>query len=39
MCFDINANCLGMFIALEQTSILLNSKHSYQRALVIGSDY
>ncbi|MDM1768044.1 ketoacyl-ACP synthase III [Acinetobacter sp. 226-4] len=39
ICFDINANCLGMFVALEQASILLGSKESYQRALVIGSDY
>lgn len=39
ICFDINANCLGMFIALEQASVLLASKDSYKRALVIGSDY
>lgn len=39
ICFDINANCLGMFVALEQASILLNSKESYKRALVVGSDY
>lgn len=38
VCFDINANCLGMFLALEQASVLLNSKDSYKRALVIGSD-
>lgn len=39
ICFDLNANCLGMFVALEQATVLLQSKTSYQRALVIGSDY
>ncbi|OOT55004.1 3-oxoacyl-[acyl-carrier-protein] synthase III C-terminal domain-containing protein [Acinetobacter pittii] len=39
ICFDINANCLGMFVALEQASVLLASKESYKRALVIGSDH
>ncbi len=39
ICFDINANCLGMFLALEQASALLNSKDSYKRALVVGADH
>lgn len=39
VCFDINANCLGMFLALEQASVLLNSKTSYQRALVVAADH
>lgn len=39
VCFDINANCLGMFLALEQASVLLKSKESYKRALVIGADH
>lgn len=38
VCFDINANCLGMFLALEQASVLLQSKVSYKRALVVGAD-
>lgn len=28
-----------MFVALEQASVLLASKESYKRALVIGSDH
>lgn len=38
VCFDVNANCLGMFLALEQASVLLQSKESYKRALVVGAD-
>lgn len=38
VCFDINANCLGMFLSLEQASVLLESKESYKRALVVGAD-
>lgn len=39
VCFDINANCLGMFMALEQAAIILNSNKIYKRALVVGSDH
>lgn len=38
MCFDMNANCLGMLLALEQASVLLKSNTNYKRALVVGTD-
>ena len=38
VCFDLNANCLGMFLALDQAVLLLLSNERYKRALVIGAD-
>lgn len=38
LCYDLNGNCLGMFIAVEQvTRTLITS--TKQRALLVGSDF
>lgn len=37
--FDINANCAGMTIAVEQASRYMKSNPHVNHALVIGSDY
>jgi len=38
VCFDMNVNCAGMTVALEQVSnYLISSKHA-KRALIVGSD-
>lgn len=38
LCYDLNGNCLGMFIAVEQvTRTLITSNKN--RALIIGSDF
>lgn len=36
--YDLNANCAGMTVALEQTSHYMNSNKTINRALIIGSD-
>lgn len=36
--FDLNANCAGMTVALEQVSHYLNSNKAIERALIVGSD-
>ena len=38
MCFDMNANCAGMAIALEHISNYLMSSKRAKRALIIGCD-
>ncbi|WP_353162172.1 3-oxoacyl-ACP synthase III family protein [Myroides odoratus] len=35
MCYDINANCIGTFIALDQVAQYLNNSKTAQKALVI----
>ncbi|MEX3625459.1 ketoacyl-ACP synthase III [Viridibacillus arvi] len=37
--YDLNANCAGMTVALEQVSHYMKSNTSIQKALIIGSDY
>jgi len=37
--YDINANCAGMTLALEQVSHYMKSNKSIQYALIVGSDY
>lgn len=36
--YDLNANCAGMTVALEQVSHYMNSNKKIERALIIGSD-
>lgn len=36
--YDLNANCAGMTVALEQVSYYMKSKTSINKALIIGSD-
>lgn len=36
--FDLNANCAGMTVALEQVSHYMNSNKAIQHALIVGSD-
>src|SRR5471030_2927983 len=38
MCFDMNANCAGMTIALEHASNYLISSKRAKRALIVGCD-
>lgn len=38
MCFDMNANCAGMTVALEHVSNYLMSSKRAKRALVVGCD-
>lgn len=38
MCFDMNANCAGMAIALEHMSNYLMSSKNAKRALIVGGD-
>lgn len=38
MCFDMNANCAGMTVALEHISNYLMSSKRAKRALIVGSD-
>jgi len=35
MCYDMNANCIGTFIALDQVAQYLNNSKTAQKALVI----
>lgn len=37
--YDLNANCAGMVIAIEQVSYYMKGNHRINRALIIGSDY
>lgn len=39
LCYDSNANCAGMTIAVEQLSHYMKSNPKVQRALIVGSDY
>ena len=39
MCQDINVNCIGMVVALDNASRQLLSNNNFKRALIIGSDY
>ncbi|ANY73291.1 3-oxoacyl-ACP synthase [Paenibacillus ihbetae] len=38
-CFDINANCAGILVAVEQASRYMTANPRVERALVVGSDY
>jgi 3-oxoacyl-[acyl-carrier-protein] synthase-3 len=38
-CFDINANCAGMLVAVEQASRYMSANPNINRALVVGADY
>ncbi|APA93742.1 MULTISPECIES: ketoacyl-ACP synthase III [Myroides] len=38
MCYDINANCIGAFVALDQVTHYLNSSSRAKNALVVCSD-
>jgi 3-oxoacyl-[acyl-carrier-protein] synthase III len=38
MCFDMNANCAGMTVALEYVSNYLMSSNRAKRALIVGCD-
>ena len=38
VCFDMNANCAGMTVALEHVSNYLMSSKRAKRALIVGSD-
>ncbi|MER1986235.1 MAG: 3-oxoacyl-[acyl-carrier-protein] synthase III C-terminal domain-containing protein [Solibacillus sp.] len=37
--YDLNANCAGMTVALEQISHYMNSNKKINRALIVGSDH
>lgn len=37
--YDLNANCAGMAVALEQVSHYMNSNKSIQYVLIVGADY
>lgn len=39
ICYDINANCAGMLVAVEQASRYMASNPHVNRALVVGTDY
>ncbi|CDN42553.1 MULTISPECIES: 3-oxoacyl-[acyl-carrier-protein] synthase III C-terminal domain-containing protein [Paenibacillus] len=39
MCYDINANCAGMLVAVEQASRTMLSNPRIKRALVVGADH
>ena len=39
LAYDMNANCAGLLIAVEQVSRIMMSRLSCQRALVVGGDY
>lgn len=38
-CFDINANCAGLLVAVEQAARYMASNPRIERALVVGADY
>lgn len=38
-CFDINANCAGMLVAIEQACRYMTANPRVERALVVGADY
>jgi len=38
-CFDINANCAGMLVAVEQAARYMISNPRIERALVVGADH
>lgn len=39
MVMDMNVNCVGMLVALDNTARYLMQKKHFSRALIIGSDY
>lgn len=39
ICFDINANCAGLLVAVEQACRYMASNTRVERALVVGADY
>ncbi|ETT03018.1 3-oxoacyl-ACP synthase [Providencia sp. PROV188] len=39
VCIDINGNCLGMLMALEQAAIILKMKKTAKKALIVASDH
>lgn len=38
MCYDLNVNCIGAFVALDQVSHYLNSSKTAKKALVVCSE-
>lgn len=38
-CFDVNANCAGMLVAIEQASRLMQGDARIRKALVVGADH
>lgn len=38
MCYDINANCIGAFVALDQVSKYLTASGTAQKALIVCAD-
>lgn len=38
MCYDLNVNCIGAFVALDQVAHYLNSSKTAQKALVVCTD-
>lgn len=39
VCIDMNSNCLGMITIFEQAAMMLKSKASYRKALIVSSDF
>lgn len=39
ICIDMNTNCLGMLTILEQAAMMLKSKNSYRKALIVSADH
>lgn len=39
MCYDLNANCIGTFIALQQAAMFLSGNKRAQRAMVVSSEH
>ncbi len=39
ICFDINANCAGLLVAVEQAARYMASNPRVERALVVGADH
>lgn len=39
ICYDINANCIGMTLSLSQICSMMNMNDNINRTLLIGSDY
>ena len=37
--YDLNANCAGMTVALDQISLYMQARPSIQRALIVGADH
>lgn len=39
MCYDMNANCAGMLVSLDEVCKYMQLTNSVQRALIVGCDY